>query len=129
MERLIIYRCGDRKLNCPACPKCGDCSGNADCVEVLMEQRAAYEDSGLAPEDIPTGLELANVFCALNELKKYEALGTLDELKALQEKSQSRQGCQYCQDSDCLEAYLEMGDRYCRHCGRKLNGGNHGLGT
>ena len=29
-------------------------------------------------------------------------------------------GCEYCNNPDALEAYIEMGDKYCRHCGRPL---------
>lgn len=103
----------------------------------------AYEDTGLMPEDIPTGLQLASVFCMLNELREYEALGTPEELKSLKEQAQSEQGCEYCQRdkecefdfgylvskfccSDCSMTdcvHNHKGAKYCRHCGRKLDGG------
>lgn len=45
-----------------------------------IDRLAAYEDTGLAPEDIPTGLEFANVYAAMQELKRYEAIGTVEHL-------------------------------------------------
>lgn len=93
----------------------------------LRARLAAYEESGLAPEDIPTGLQLANVFCALQELKKYEALGTLDELKALQGKVKKKQlneqltceGCAYQKREawnyeSCIRCKRHWEDRYRR---------------
>lgn len=38
----------------------------------VAERLTAYEDTGLEPEEIPTGIELANVYCAMQKLKKYE---------------------------------------------------------
>lgn len=64
--------------------------GNEGSVTRCIQRLADYEDTGLAPEDIPTGLEFANVACALNLLEKYEALGTLEDLKAL--KDAEKQG-------------------------------------
>lgn len=126
MERLVIHRCGDRELNCPACPKYGDCADNADCVEVLMERLNDYENIGLDPE----------------------------ELKALlQEKAQREQGCEYCDFSSgsCGEildgeedfflitpdnshefyiatdgkgVFRETKIHFCPMCGRKLDGGD-----
>lgn len=46
-------------------------------------QCKAYEDTGLEPEEITTGKELAEIACALNLLKRYQAIGTVDELSAL----------------------------------------------
>lgn len=46
---------------------------NAGDVRNILTRLAAYEDTGLEPNEIPTGLELANVFCAMQKLKRYEA--------------------------------------------------------
>lgn len=48
-----------------------------------IQRLAAYEDTGLEPEEIPTGLELANVYGAMLLLKRYQALGVVEELAAL----------------------------------------------
>ena len=40
---------------------------------------AAYEDTGLEPEEILSGKELAEIACALNELKAYKDTGLTPE--------------------------------------------------
>lgn len=44
---------------------------------------SAYEDTGLEPEEIITGKELAEIACAMNLLKKYQEIGSLDHLREL----------------------------------------------
>lgn len=44
---------------------------------------AEYEDTGLEPEEILTGKELAEVACALIQLKEYKSLGTIDHIRDL----------------------------------------------
>lgn len=44
---------------------------------------AAYEDTGLDPEDIITGKEMAEIACAMNLLKEYQEIGTPDRLREL----------------------------------------------
>lgn len=46
--------------------------GNLNFVRSVIDRLAAYEDTGLEPGEIPTGLELANVFAAIQELKHYK---------------------------------------------------------
>lgn len=48
-----------------------------------VDRLAAYEDTGLEPEEIPTGLELANTYAAMLLLKRYQALGPVETLSAL----------------------------------------------
>lgn len=48
------------------------------------ERLKAYEDTGLEPEEIPTGLELAKVACALQEMKN-----TSDELNRIKTERQA----------------------------------------
>lgn len=43
----------------------------------------AYEDTGIEPSEIFTSTELANIACALRELRQYRELGTIDRLREL----------------------------------------------
>lgn len=53
----------------------------ADAANLLT----AYEETGLAPEDILSATDMAKVACALHELNKYKELGDLDRLRELVE--------------------------------------------
>lgn len=44
-----------------------------------VRRLAAYEDTGLEPEEILSGKELAEIACALNELTAYKATGLTPE--------------------------------------------------
>lgn len=54
-------------------------------ISVLIYRLAAYEDTGLEPEEIITGKELAEIACGLELLKKYQELGNVDCLRELVE--------------------------------------------
>ena len=54
-------------------------------IEALFYRLAAYEDTGLEPEEIITGKELAEIACGMELLKKYQELGNLDSLRELAE--------------------------------------------
>ena len=56
-----------------------------DCITVgdAVCRLAEYEDAGLEPEEILTGRELAEVACALIQLKEYKSLGTIDHIREL----------------------------------------------
>lgn len=72
MERLSD-KC---PCNMPDCSKGGQCDYGceryAQWVADMRKSLAAYEDTGLEPSEIPTGLELENVFAAMQELKQYK---------------------------------------------------------
>ena len=44
MERLTMRKAGYVFVDCNACPKRGQCSDAIDCVDVLAEKLAYYED-------------------------------------------------------------------------------------
>lgn len=44
---------------------------------------AAYEDTGLEPEEVLTGKELAETACAVNLLKEYQNIGSVDRFREL----------------------------------------------
>lgn len=54
-------------------------------IDALFYRLAAYEDTGLEPEEIITGKELAEIACGLELLKKYRELGNFDRLRELAE--------------------------------------------
>ena len=44
---------------------------------------AAYEDTGLEPEEIFSAVDMAKIACALHELNAYKELGSIDCLRKL----------------------------------------------
>ena len=44
---------------------------------------AAYEDTGLEPEEILSAVDMAKIACALHELNAYKELGSIDCLRKL----------------------------------------------
>lgn len=69
MERLTYW---NNKKKGFALPVAINDNGDTVDLETLCAKLAAYEDTGLEPSEIPTGLELANVFAAMQELKRYK---------------------------------------------------------
>jgi hypothetical protein len=53
------------------------------CRNRLKERLAAYEDTGLDPQDIISAADMAKIACALHELNAYKDLGTIDHLREL----------------------------------------------
>ena len=54
-------------------------------VQSIIDRLAAYEDTGLEPENIISVVDMAKVACALEELNAYKELGSLDRLRELAE--------------------------------------------
>lgn len=69
----------------------------ADAANLLT----AYEETGLAPEDILSATDMAKVACALHELNKYKELGDLDRLRELVEADR---------DERCVVLPCKVGD-------------------
>ena len=66
----------------PACfeEPCSGCTKELCAFsEEACERLAAYEDTGLKPEEILSGKELAEIACALNDLKAYKDTGLTPE--------------------------------------------------
>ena len=57
MKRLTKRDEDGYSLNHKNCPKQGDCYDSADCVAVLVERLAAYEDAEEAREALHEGKE------------------------------------------------------------------------
>ena len=49
------------------------------------DRLAAYEDTGLEPEEIISAVDMGKVACALHELNAYKELGPIDRLRELAE--------------------------------------------
>ena len=50
---------------------------------VAVNRLAAYEDTGLEPEEVLTAKENAEVACALNLLKEYQSVGSVEYFREL----------------------------------------------
>ena len=48
-----------------------------------IDRLAAYEDSGLEPQDIISAVDMAKIACALHELNAYKDIGPIDHLRDL----------------------------------------------
>lgn len=64
MERLTRH-IGSRAATIPD-------MGDLQNLRAVVDRLAAYEDIGIEPSETPTGLELARIFAALQELKRYK---------------------------------------------------------
>ena len=58
---------------------------------MLVDRLAAYEDTGLEPENIISAADMAKIACALHELNVYKKLDSLDRLRELVEMDSA--GC------------------------------------
>ncbi len=58
---------------------CGDCG----ILDKIVDRLAAYEDTGLEPEEIISATDMAKIACALHELNAYKELGPIDRLREL----------------------------------------------
>lgn len=86
MERLTHRTpAGVANLDYPQSCFCPD--GTKDQVAVsayrqkAIDRLAAYEDTGLPPEEILMAKEQAEVACALNLLKEYQSIGSVDSFR------------------------------------------------
>lgn len=52
---------------------------------VAAKRLAAYEDTGLEPEEIFSAVDMAKIACALHELNAYKELGSIDRLRELKQ--------------------------------------------
>ena len=73
MKRLTYFDGGKWRL------KIGDTEYSGEAADRL----AAYEDTGLEPEEILSAVDMAKIACALHELNAYKELGSIDCLRKL----------------------------------------------
>ena len=63
---------------------CGTCDGsNCYCIGPMVDRLAAYEDTGLEPQDIISAVDMYKIACALHELNAYKNLGPIDHIRDL----------------------------------------------
>ena len=48
-----------------------------------IERLAAYEDTGLEPQDIISAVDMSKIACALHELNAYKDIGPIDHIRDL----------------------------------------------
>lgn len=91
----------------------------------MVDRLAAYEDAGLEPSEIPTGLELAKVFAAMQELKHLQQEN--EQLREQHKQFESLQTPQEANEYDCCprcSTYLKddngVAGLYCPNCGQKI---------
>lgn len=65
------------------------------------QRLAAYENTGLEPEDILSATDMAKVACALHELNQYKELGSVDRLRELSQADK---------DGRCVVLPCKVGD-------------------
>lgn len=68
---------------------CGTCDGaNCYCIGPMVDRLAAYEDTGLEPEDVISVVDMAKIACAMHELNAYKDLGSINHLRDLLQAEQ-----------------------------------------
>ena len=98
---------GQAVMDCQSCPeswmgKSGERCTALYCRNRLKDRVAAYEDTGLDPEDILSATDTAKVACALHELNQYKDLGSIDRLRELLEADR---------DGRCIVLPCKEGDK------------------
>ena len=73
MERLTYFDGGKWRLKI----------GNTEYSGEAVDRLAAYEGTGLEPEEILSAVDMAKIACALHELNAYKELGSIDCLRKL----------------------------------------------
>ena len=78
---------------------------------VAVARLAQYEDKGLEPEEAMTAKEMAEVACALNLLKEYQSLGSVEHFRELSQAEKihalKRSVCKYCSRFMQMQTYGE----------------------
>ena len=73
MKRLTYFDGGKWRLKI----------GNTEYSGEAVDRLAAYEGTGLEPEEILSAVDMAKIACALQELNAYKELGSIDCLRKL----------------------------------------------
>lgn len=73
MKRLTYFDGGKWRLKI----------GNTEYSGEAVDRLAAYEGTGLEPEEILSAVDMAKIACALHELNAYKELGSIDCLREL----------------------------------------------
>ena len=54
-----------------------------------IDRLAAYEDTGLEPQDIISAVDMAKIACALHELNAYKDIGPIDHIRDILQAEQA----------------------------------------
>lgn len=89
-------------------------------IAQALKKLQAYEDMGLEPKEIPSGLDLANVFAALQQLKRFEAIGTVKQCEELRKELNIAKTsiCQLCKTRS-VEQKIICGCATCKYGGNQ----------
>ena len=122
-------------------PRCFDepCNGGGytkdmcDFSAAVCEKLAAYEDTGIDPEQLSViDEEYSKMAKELAEFRKYKRLGTLEEVRDAAEKQRAKnpknvgiEGYRYTDTYRCPTCGNNFSGtgiaNYCYHCGQQLN--------
>lgn len=91
------------------------CDFMEDGTYIWANQLSAYEDTGLAPDEIPTVIEMCKIKMALDNIKEYQKIGTLEECRKAMEQKQECENCGYKIHSEAISKLHN-----CNDCGRKV---------
>ena len=137
MERLTArdeygnayyLKCFDEPCNSGGCTK-----NMCDFAVEVCDKLAAYEDTGLDPEQLSViDEEYSKMAKELAELRKYKCLGALEEVREAVEKQKAKnpknvgiEGYRYTDTYRCPTCGNNFSGtgiaNYCYHCGQQLN--------
>ena len=110
---------GQAVMDCQSCPeswmgKSGERCTALYCRNRLKDRVAAYEDTGLDPEDILSATDTAKVACALHELNQYKDLGSIDRLRELLEADRDGRCVVFQPKASVVSHYYRESDLYIR---------------
>ena len=84
MERLTFEGNFCDIAQCESVPGGSFCENGGCTQRRVWERLKAYEDTGLTPEEVPTAVEMAQIYSIIEENKRYRALNvTVDRIKEL----------------------------------------------
>ena len=97
----------------------------------MENERITKLDIAYTATNIKNELDSFTISQAFNKLQRYECLGTVDEFKALKEKSVAKKSTEFHEDDVCID-FICPGckeavygqpykPKYCKHCGQKLD--------
>ena len=90
MERLTKRIEGGQAVFHECHGTCGTCDGaNCYCIGPMVDRLAAYEDTGLEPQDIISAVDMAKIACALHELNAYKDIGPIDHIRDILQDEQA----------------------------------------
>lgn len=114
-------KCFDEPCNVGGCTK-----NMCDFAVEVCDKLAAYEDTGLDPEQLSViDEEYSKIAKELAELRKYKCLGTLEEVREAMEKQMAAHPLEMLgifgeKEYECINCGSTVAhmDKYCKWCGK-----------